>query len=136
MQRQIRSFLPIALAGAFAGFCLATARADVVTDWNQIMFQAALVAKTSPLDMSRNAAIVQGAVYDAVNGIDRSYIPLHVKPAAPRRASPDAAAIQALMRASCGPNLQGESETARLSGHSGIISRFARQSGVIRALIR
>jgi membrane-associated phospholipid phosphatase len=95
MQRQIRSFLAIAVAGAFAGFCLATARADVVTDWNQIMFQAALAAKTSPLDMSRNAAIVQGAVYDAVNGIDRSYTPLHVKPAAPRKASPDAAAIQA-----------------------------------------
>jgi membrane-associated phospholipid phosphatase len=95
MQGHIRAFLPIALAVAFAGFCLATARADVVTDWNQIMFQAALAAKTSPLDMSRNAAIVQGAVYDAVNGIDRSYTPLHVRPAAPRKASPDAAAIQA-----------------------------------------
>ncbi len=95
MQRYIRAFLPIALAVALAGFCIATARADVVTDWNQIMFQAALAARTSPLDMSRNAAIVQGAVYDAVNGIDRSYTPLHVKPAAPRRASPRAAAIQA-----------------------------------------
>ena len=56
MQRHIRAFLPIALAVAFADFCIATARADEVTDWNQIMFQAALVAKTSPLDMSRNAA--------------------------------------------------------------------------------
>ena len=59
MQRHIRAFLPIALAVAFADFCIATARADEVTDWNQIMFQAALVAKTSPLDMSRNAAIVR-----------------------------------------------------------------------------
>src|SRR5207253_7722751 len=91
----IRAFLPIALAVAFADFCIATARADEVTDWNQIMFQAALVAKTSPLDMSRNAAIVQGSVYDAVNGIARRYTPLHVEPAAPRRASPRAAAIQA-----------------------------------------
>jgi hypothetical protein len=95
MQHYIRAYWPIALAVAFAGFCLATTRADVVTDWNQIMFQAALAAKTSPLDMSRNAAIVQGAVYDAVNGIERSYTPFHVKPAVSRRASPQAAAMQA-----------------------------------------
>ena len=86
MKHHIRAFLPFALAVAFAGLSSATASADDVTDWNQIMFQAALVAKTSPIDMSRNAAIVQASVYDAVNGIDRRYTPLHVKPAAPRRA--------------------------------------------------
>src|SRR4051812_41851398 len=49
-----------ALAGA--------ARADVVTDWNQIMAKTVLAAKTSPLVTTRVAAIVQAAVFDAVNG--------------------------------------------------------------------
>src|SRR5437660_1753973 len=69
--------------------------ADVVTDWNQIMAQTALTAKTSPLLTSRVAAIVQAAVFDAVNGIERRYTPIHVQPNAPRGASRRAAAIQA-----------------------------------------
>jgi hypothetical protein len=60
------------------------------------MLQAALVAKTSPLILSRVAAIVQAAVFDAVNGINRRYTPVHVTAAAPRRgASRRAAAVQA-----------------------------------------
>jgi hypothetical protein len=70
-------------------------RADVVTDWNQIMAQTALAAKTSPLVTTRVAAIVQAAVFDAVNGIERRYKPIHVQPSAPRGASQRAAAIQA-----------------------------------------
>jgi hypothetical protein len=78
MKLHVRVFLSLAIAVVFAILCIATARADEVTDWNQIMFQTALVAKTSPLDMSRNAAIVQSAVFDAVNGISRRYTPIHV----------------------------------------------------------
>jgi hypothetical protein len=70
-------------------------RADVVTDWNQIMAQTALAAKTSPLVTTRVAAIIQAAVFDAVNGIERRYTPIHVTPNAPRGASRRAAAIQA-----------------------------------------
>ena len=62
------------------GFCLllvafalglpTAARADEVTDWNRIMFQAALVAPaTSPLVMTRVGAIVPVSVFEAVNGI-------------------------------------------------------------------
>jgi membrane-associated phospholipid phosphatase len=80
---------------AFASTVTTTARADEVTDWNQLMFQAALVAKTSPLVMTRVAAIVQAAVFDAVNGIERRYTPIHVEPAAARGASRRAAAVQA-----------------------------------------
>jgi membrane-associated phospholipid phosphatase len=72
-----------------------TARADEVTDWNQIMFQAAVLEKTSPLVMTRVAAIVQASVFDAVNGIERRYTPIHLKPAAPRGASRRAAVVQA-----------------------------------------
>src|SRR5262249_46935186 len=72
-----------------------TVPADVVTDWNQIMAETALATKTSPLVTTRVAAIVQVAVFDAVNGIARRYTPIHVKPNAPRGASRRAAAIQA-----------------------------------------
>jgi membrane-associated phospholipid phosphatase len=69
--------------------------ADDVTDWNQYMFQAALIEKTSPVVMTRVAAIVQASVFDAVNGVERRYTPIHVKPTGPRRASRRAAAVQA-----------------------------------------
>jgi hypothetical protein len=87
------------LARILAGLAIAamagSAHADVVTDWNQIMAETALATKTSGLVTSRVAAIVQVAVFDAVNGIERRYTPIHVKPDAPRGASRRAAAIQA-----------------------------------------
>lgn len=72
-----------------------TARADEVTDWNQTMLRAALVGGTSPPVTTRVAAIVQAAVFDAVNGIARRYTPIHVALAGPAGASLDAAAVQA-----------------------------------------
>src|SRR6185295_17891612 len=71
------------------------AYADDVVDWNQTLFRAGLVAGTNPLFMSRVAVIVQAAVFDAVNGIDRRYTPIHVPPAGPPDASREAAAVQA-----------------------------------------
>ena len=72
------------------------ARADVITEWNAILFEAALVPPaTNAFVMSRNAAIVQAAVFDAVNGIERRFSSIHVEPAAPRGASKRAAAVQA-----------------------------------------
>ena len=59
------------------------ARADDVTDWNQHMLRAGTVGGTTALVMSRVAAIVQASVFDAVNGIDRKYTPVHVPPALP-----------------------------------------------------
>jgi membrane-associated phospholipid phosphatase len=90
---RVLGFLLAALASLFT----ATARADEVTEWNRIMFAAALqaVPPTSPLVMSRNAAIVQASVFDAVNGIEGRYSPIHVPPAAPPGASRRAAAVQA-----------------------------------------
>jgi hypothetical protein len=70
-------------------------RADEVTDWNQIMVQAVLNGKTSPVVSTRVTAIVEAAVFDAVNGIERRYTPIHVDFAAPAGASKRAAAIQA-----------------------------------------
>jgi len=71
------------------------ARADDVTDWNQHMLRAGTVGGTSPLVMSRVAAIVQASVFDAVNGIDRKYAPVHVPPGGAAGASRRAAAVEA-----------------------------------------
>jgi hypothetical protein len=71
------------------------ARADNITDWNEAMLRAGLVAGSSPLVMTRNAAMVHAAMFDAVNGIDRRYTSIHVDPSGPARASRRAAAVQA-----------------------------------------
>jgi membrane-associated phospholipid phosphatase len=95
MKRHVQFFLSIAIAVAFASLSISTAYADEVTDWNQILFQSALEAQTNPVDIFRNAAIVESSVFDAINGISHRYTPIHVKPAAPWDASRRAAAIQA-----------------------------------------
>jgi hypothetical protein len=85
------------VAAAFVSIFTGTLRADEVSDWNRNMFKAGLAATppTTPLVMSRVAAIVQASVFDAVNGIERRYAPIHVDFAAPSGASVRAAAVQA-----------------------------------------
>src|SRR5258706_9830173 len=69
--------------------------ADTVAAETESMSRAGRGAGTSPVVMSRVAAIVQAAVFDAVNGIDRRYAPIHVPATGPAGASRDAAAVQA-----------------------------------------
>src|SRR5579872_6027545 len=76
--------------------CVATADADEISDWNQMMLQATLTAPATPAPVTtRVAAIVQAAVFDAVNGINRRYTAIYVPPAASPGASERAAAVQA-----------------------------------------
>ena len=72
---------------------MTSAQADEISDWNQNLFEAARlnVPPTSPLAVTRNAALVQSAVFDAVNGIEPRFTPVHVNPAAPAGASRRAA---------------------------------------------
>jgi hypothetical protein len=71
-------------------------RADEVADWNHIMLKATLTPPATPAPFStRSTAIVQAAVFDAVNGIRRRYTPIHVWRPGPRNASERAAAVQA-----------------------------------------
>jgi hypothetical protein len=71
------------------------ARADEVTEWNQIMLETLRLGGSGGVLSTRPAAIVQSAVYDAVNGIERRYTPIHVEPDAAPGASVRAAAVQA-----------------------------------------
>lgn len=72
------------------------AAADEITDWNEMALQATLTAPVTPAPVTtRVTAIVQAAVFDAVNGIDQNYTPIYVQPAAAAGASERAAAVQA-----------------------------------------
>jgi hypothetical protein len=68
-----------------------TSSADVVIAWNQTLITALANAHTPAPIGTRLGAIVQSAVFDAVNGIDHRYTAIHVQPAAPRGASRAAA---------------------------------------------
>jgi len=93
MKKRIVTFWLIFLTLTSLG--AGTVQADEVSDWNAIMFQAALTANTTPLVTTRVAAIVQAAVFDAVNGIERRYTPIHVTADTPSGASQRAAAVEA-----------------------------------------
>ena len=71
MSKMTKAWLIVA---AFAIFT-ATARADEVTEWNQTMLRAGTMAQTTPLQITRVAAIVQAAMFDAANGINARYTP-------------------------------------------------------------
>src|SRR5437868_1423653 len=80
------------LAAIGAGLALG----DEATDWNRIMLDALTgPPAVSPPLAARPAAIVAASVFDAVNGIERRYTPIHVPPAAAPGASQRAAAVQA-----------------------------------------
>ena len=68
---------------------------DPVLEWINIMNDTVLAGGTPPFFTSRIAAMVSASVFDAVNGIDPRYRPIHVWPNAPDGASQRAAAIEA-----------------------------------------
>jgi PAP2 superfamily len=72
------------------------ARADTVTDWNETASTAIVgVAKQPPPVAVLSFAMVQGAVYDAVDAIDGRYHPYLATPPARHTDSEDAAAATA-----------------------------------------
>src|SRR5204863_5589894 len=70
--------------------------ADAVTDWNLIASNAIVVTAGQPPQVSSlSFAMVQGAVYDAVNAIDRGHQPYLVQPNANPTDSKEAATATA-----------------------------------------
>src|SRR4029453_7208088 len=69
---------------------------DTVTDWNLIASNAIVVTAAQPPPVSvLHFAMVHGAVYDAVNAIDRGHQPYLVQPASNPTDSKEAAAATA-----------------------------------------
>jgi hypothetical protein len=78
------------------------ARADEVLDWNAILMRAVRTAGTPPPINLRLMAIVHTAMFDALNGIERRFTPIHVGETAPPGASRRAAVVQAAYTALVG----------------------------------
>ena len=75
MTRSTRlALLACATATAILG-APAVAQADVVKDWNAIAQAETLLLRPTAHGQTRGIAMVQGAVYDAVNAIDRGHQP-------------------------------------------------------------
>jgi hypothetical protein len=93
--KRIRRLRPAGQLALLAGIVAAgtAARADVVTEWNQIALAA--TAQTNSAAESRALAIMHAAVFDAVNSIDRRYTPYAVDIKADPRSSIDAAGAKA-----------------------------------------
>src|SRR5215831_1976417 len=96
--RRARIWAALAAALAAVG-APSVARADAVTDWNAIASTSiAVTAAQPPHPASISFAMVQGAVYDAVNAIDGGYQPYLSRPAANPWDSEAAAAATAAYR--------------------------------------
>jgi len=90
------ALLAIVASGVFSGGAMAkTQHVNVVVRWNQTMLSTFGAANVPAPASSRLAAIVAAATFDAVDGIQRKYTPIHVPAAAPQGASPQAAAAAA-----------------------------------------
>ncbi|HSS47846.1 MAG TPA: vanadium-dependent haloperoxidase [Thermoanaerobaculia bacterium] len=70
-------------------------RADVITDWVNLTVGSIRTDKTPPPKAARALALVQVAVFDAVNGLVGGYTPYFVTDPAPIGSSPEAAAAAA-----------------------------------------
>ncbi len=98
MQFRVSRGLAVLVAALVALGAPAVARADAVTQWN-INASAAIFASSPTAHASTlSFAMVQGAVYDAVNAIDGGYQPYLVRPQANPWDSEDAAVATAAYR--------------------------------------
>ena len=88
---------------------------DVVIHWNKVMLATISAAGTDPITSTRTEAMVEAAVFDSVNGIQRKYIPIHADFAGPEGASAPAAVIESAytVLAALYPDQRGNLKTER-----------------------
>jgi hypothetical protein len=75
MIRHTRRALAACAATAAMLLAPSVAQADVIGDWNAIAQGETLLLRPTAHGQTRGIAMVEGAVYDAVNAIDRGYRP-------------------------------------------------------------
>src|SRR4051812_44767665 len=76
----------VVLSSSAAAFASAE-QPDQVLEWNQIFIDTLIATNTANSSSQRLGAIVQTAVFDAYNGIERRYTPIFVHDRAPGGAS-------------------------------------------------
>ena len=106
--------------------------ADTVLEWNALAVEATRVARLSPNAQTRALAMVHGAVFDAVNGIEGGYAPYLVTRHAPSWASEEAAAAVAAHDVLVGlmPAQQATLDTALASSLAAVPDGRAEDAGV------
>src|SRR3954471_19991404 len=106
--------------------------ADMVLEWNVVAVEATRVARLSPNAQTRALAMVHGAVFDAVNGVERDYAPYLVNRHAPRWASEEAAAAVAAhdVLVSLMPAQQATLDAAMASSLAAVPDGRAENAGV------
>jgi hypothetical protein len=88
------------LLGGIALLALATpARADDTLDWESVLIDAIFSAGTTSPVATRSAAIVHVAMFDAYNGIEGRYSPIHFAPSEAAEPQPGASRRAALIQA-------------------------------------
>jgi hypothetical protein len=109
-----------------------TAGTDAVLDWNAIAVNTAVANKQNPFVQARSAAIVQLAVFEAVNSITHEYQPYLGTITAAPDASPDAAAIEAAYQVLIAyfPGSQSTLNTAYLNSMGAIPDGPAKTDGI------
>jgi hypothetical protein len=140
MEVKMNRMLACVLGAAFLGGPLLSPSAaatgsaaggdGVVLHWNEIAVQA--VGATPPFPSTRAMAIVQLAVFEAVNAITRQYTPYLGPLGAPGGASPDAAAVAAAHDTLVWlfPGQQGFLDTAQAESLAAIADGPAKDGGV------
>jgi len=105
---------------------------DTVTDWNVIMQSTVSTAPSNPFYQARWAAIVQLAVFEAVNAITGDYEPYLGTISAPDWASPEAAAIAAAHRTLVGlrPGSAAALDASRALSLAAIPNGPAKDAGI------
>jgi hypothetical protein len=83
------------LIGVFLAGLACSARADVITDWNEKAVNASITARQPPWTQSRSITMVHLAMFDALNSIEPRYTPYRVQLQAPGNTSSVAAASAA-----------------------------------------
>jgi hypothetical protein len=122
--RTVALFLIATLSFATSPLRVSAAAPDPVLEWIGVMNNTVLAAGTAPNVTGRVVALVSASVFDAVNGIDPRFRPLHVSPDAPHNASQRAAAIQAAYAILM--NLYGAQQGAALtSQHAASLAALA-----------
>src|SRR5450755_4407982 len=127
-----RTFGPFCILMLALSVVSVTASADVVLDWNAIAVNTAIANKQSPFAQARYAAIVQLAVFEAVNSITHEYQPYLGTIIAPKDASPEAAAIEAayLVLSTYFPASQSDLEADRTNSLASIPDGQAKTDGI------
>ena len=98
MVSRCRQSLVLALVGVVSLVVPSIARADVVSEWNKIAIETAIANNANPFQQARFAAIVQLAVFEAVNAITGDHEPYLGTIEADSGASAEAAAVAAAHR--------------------------------------